>query len=54
MTKPTFVECASCAAKGGTPELCLIPITEVPGQMCCQRNGCRQIFDAFLNPPVRN
>jgi hypothetical protein len=22
MTKPTFVECASCAAKGGTPELC--------------------------------
>lgn len=26
----------------------LIPIGKVPGHMCCQRNGCRQIFDAFL------
>ena len=26
----------------------LIPIGDVPGHMCCQRNGCRQVFDAFL------
>jgi len=26
----------------------LIPIAEVPPRMCCQRNGCRQIYDAFL------
>jgi len=26
----------------------LIPITAVPSHMCCQRNGCRQIYDAFL------
>jgi hypothetical protein len=26
----------------------LIPITEVPTHMCCLRNGCRQIFEAFL------
>jgi hypothetical protein len=26
----------------------LIPITKVPGNMACQRNGCRQIYEAFL------
>ena len=26
----------------------LISITKVPGHMCCQRNGCRQIYEAFL------
>ena len=26
----------------------LIPIGDVPGHMCCQRNGCHQVFDAFL------
>jgi hypothetical protein len=26
----------------------LIPITKVPGHMCCLRNGCRQIYEAFL------
>ena len=26
----------------------LIPIAEVPARMCCQRNGCRQLFDAWL------
>lgn len=26
----------------------LVPIAKVPAHMCCQRNGCRQIFDAFL------
>ena len=26
----------------------LIPITKVPSHMCCLRNGCRQIFEAFL------
>lgn len=26
----------------------LIPITKVKAYMCCQRNGCRQIYEAFL------
>lgn len=26
----------------------LIPIAEVPANLCCQRNGCRQIYEAFL------
>jgi len=26
----------------------LIPIAEVPSHMCCLRNGCRQIYEAFL------
>lgn len=25
----------------------LIPIVDVPANMCCLRNGCRQIFAAF-------
>jgi hypothetical protein len=25
-----------------------IPIGEVAAHMCCRRNGCRQIFEAFL------
>jgi hypothetical protein len=27
----------------------LIPIGAVPANMCCLRNGCRQIFEAFLS-----
>ena len=27
----------------------LVPIAEVPSHMSCQRNGCRQIFEAYLN-----
>lgn len=27
----------------------LVSITKVPGHMCCLRNGCRQIFEAFLS-----
>jgi hypothetical protein len=27
----------------------LIPIAKVPAHMCCQRNGCRQLFEAFLS-----
>ena len=26
----------------------MLPIPKVPGNMCCLRNGCRQIFEAFL------
>lgn len=26
----------------------LVPISKVPHDMCCQRNGCRQVYDAFL------
>jgi hypothetical protein len=26
----------------------IVPIGQVPSHMCCRRNGCRQIFDAFL------
>ena len=26
----------------------LVPIGQVPSHMVCRRNGCRQIFDAFL------
>ena len=26
----------------------LLPIGDVTSHMACQRNGCRQIFDAFL------
>lgn len=26
----------------------LIPIGNAPSHMCCLRNGCRQIFEAFL------
>jgi hypothetical protein len=26
----------------------LIPIAKVPAHMRCQRNGCRQVFDAYL------
>ena len=26
----------------------LVPIGQVPAHMVCRRNGCRQIFDAFL------
>ena len=26
----------------------LIPIAEVPANLCCLRNGCRQVYEAFL------
>lgn len=26
----------------------LIPIAKVPAHMCCQRNGCRQLYEAYL------
>lgn len=26
----------------------LVPIGEVPTHMCCQRDGCRQIYEAFI------
>lgn len=29
-------------------EATLVPIGQVPSHMLCRRNGCRQIFDAFL------
>lgn len=29
-------------------EQSLIPIAEVPPHMCCLRDGCRQIYEAFI------
>ena len=29
-------------------ESTLVPIAEVPGHMACRRDGCRQIFEAYL------
>lgn len=26
----------------------LIPIAKVPSRLCCQRNGCRQLYEAYL------
>ncbi len=26
----------------------LVPIAEVPPHMCCLRNGCRQIYEAYI------
>jgi len=29
-------------------ESTLIYVGDVPGHMCCQRNGCRQLFEAYI------